>query len=186
MPIPKDDRFLDVMVDLETTGQAAGCPILSIGAVAFNHRQMALGPDLYCEIALSSCHAVGLVSDPRTLDWWGQQSVEARQVLDTTEDGLLLVDGLEFFQEYLQDLDPSLGSVRVWGNGSDFDNAILSAAYTKLGRATPWKFWNNKCFRTLKGLVPGIKSARFGLHHHALDDAVHQAQHAMLLQHLGV
>lgn len=54
-----------------------------------------------------------------------------------------------------------------------------------LGRRAGWEFWNNRCFRTLKGMAPHIKTERQGTYHNALDDAKTQALHAIkVLQHL--
>lgn len=67
----------------------------------------------------------------------------------------------------------------LWGNGSDFDNVILASAYRSCNLEVPWKFWNNRCYRTVKALRPDIKIHRSGTYHNALDDAVSQAEHLM-------
>jgi exodeoxyribonuclease VIII len=73
----------------------------------------------------------------------------------------------------------------MWGNGADFDNVILGASYGAIGQRPPWKYSNNRCFRTLKNLIPvdaanelWEKHAK-GTHHNALDDAVRQAHIAV-------
>ena len=40
-----------------------------------------------------------------------------------------------------------------------------------------WPYRNNRCYRTLKGLLPAIELERSGTHHNALDDAITQARH---------
>jgi inhibitor of KinA sporulation pathway (predicted exonuclease) len=60
---------------------------------------------------------------------------------------------------------------------------ILNAAYHVSGSAAAWwKFYNNRCYRTLKNL-PAAKGTTIdrgtGTHHNALDDAVSQAKHAV-------
>lgn len=170
----------DVMVDLETLGRGPGCVVLSIGAVAF-------GPDgvgadlLYAVVNRASCLAHGLTVDPDTEAWWSRQSENARQVLARAdgETSSSLPDALDGFTAFLSQYD--IEKVRVWGNGADFDNAILQSCYRAVGRDAPWQFWNNRCFRTLKSLRPEIKSVRAGTHHNALDDAVTQAEHAVRL-----
>ncbi len=175
----------DVMVDLETTGRRAGCGILSIGAVAFSPGKK-LGEEHYAVVRLASCEEAGLHSDAGTLQWWSEQKKEAKEVLRLS--GLKkyskpLREELEAFNAYLSRFG---ADVRVWGNGSDFDNAILYAAYAAVGLEPAWKFWNSRCFRTLKGLHPAVPMARGGTHHNALDDAKTQAVHAaklLALQH---
>lgn len=177
----------DVMTDLETLGQRAGCVILSIGAVAFDHKTEKLGPEFYQVVRVSSCEEAGLHINPETVAWWESQNPEAQKVLKQARAGRgnkSLTDSLELFNKYLHQFGPK--SVKVWGNGSDFDNAILTNCYAAVGMKGGWEFWNNRCFRTLKGLAPSIKIERTGTYHNALDDAKTQALHAIkVLKHLG-
>ena len=176
----------DVMVDLETLGRRAGCSILSIGAVAFDAETGKLGPELYTVVKVASCEAAGLHTDPDTVAWWEKQNPEAQKVLKqarAVRGNKALDKALIGFNEYLAQFGPK--AVRVWGNGSDFDNAILINCYAATNLTAGWEFWNNRCFRTLKGMVPSIKVDRTGTYHNALDDAKSQALHAIkVLQHL--
>lgn len=176
--------MIDVMVDLETMGQGPGCPVLSIGAVYFDPKTAELGAEMYSVVNYESCLAAGLIPDQSTVDWWSKQSPEARKVLDAAnapqkkrgkQPNLLLQDALAEFSGFCDAAGKR--SVRVWGNGSDFDNAILAHCYKLVGCGLPWEFWNNRCFRTLKSLS-GLKMERSGTHHNALDDAKTQALHA--------
>lgn len=175
-----------VMIDLETLGRRAGCAILSIGAVAFDAKAKELGPELYTVVRLDSCEKVGLHIDPDTIAWWEKQSPEAQKVLKqarATRGNKMLSKALEELNKYLSQFD--LKKVKVWGNGSDFDNAILINCFAAANLAAGWEFWNNRCYRTLKGLAPSIKVERVGTYHNALDDAKTQALHAIkVLQHL--
>lgn len=169
----------NVMIDLETLGRRAGCAILSIGAVAFDLKQ-GLGQELYVVVNRQSCNTAELHEDLSTLDWWNKQSDEAKKVLtEATQGGVVLVEALSQLTEYLKQFD--LKKVKVWGNGSDFDNAILTACYAAVGQDIPWEFWNNRCYRTLKSLKPSVKMQRQGTYHNALDDAKSQALHALQL-----
>lgn len=163
------------MIDLETLGKRPGCKILSIGAVEFSAN--GLGDRFYTSVTTED--QLGLDEDPETLAWWNRQSPEARRVL--TEPKTAFVDGLEQFAGWVKRLGGPR-SVYPWGNGADFDNAILHVAFDVSGVKCPWEFWNSRCYRTLKNL-PGApkfqKDKRAGVHHNALDDAVTQAQHAV-------
>lgn len=190
----------NVMVDLETLGSRAGCAILSIGAVAFDP---VLGVHLhnghYRVVTTESCVAAGLHIDQGTVDWWEKQSLEAQKVLvaagqdgERAGSGTDLIPGvgalplgaaLAEFNTYLTKFGED---VRVWGNGADFDNAVLASAYAAADVPLGWKFYNSRCYRTLKNLLPEIKVRRSGTHHNALDDAITQAEHAVrLLQELN-
>ncbi len=168
----------DVMVDLETLGSVPGCAILSIGAVSFGKGGPCRDETFEAVVSRSSCAAVGLHEDADTLDWWGKQSPEARAIIDAAGDPMQSADIKTALVEFSFWLAKFGSDVRLWGNGSDFDNAILSAAYRAIGMKPYWKFWNNRCYRTLKSLRPDIKMERSGTHHCALDDAISQAEHA--------
>lgn len=170
----------NIMVDLETLGTVPGCAILSIGAVEF-------GPDgvgeqaFYKVLNKASCMEVFLSVSRATEEWWKQQGPEAREVLDHANDpqkSVPIVNGLQMFNDYLRGFGED---VLLWGNGADFDNAILQVAYSVCSVTPAWKFYNNRCYRTLKNLHPDITLARTGTYHNALDDARCQAEHAVQL-----
>lgn len=179
VPLPKinkSDTFTHVMVDLETLGNRPGCAILSIGAVAFGPH--GLGAEHYSVVNRANQKEFGLHEDQSTLDWWAGQSEAAREVLlQSGESGLQLPKALNDFNLYLAQF--GMSSVKLWGNGSDFDNAILISCYAATKQQAGWKFWNNRCYRTLKSLNPGVKLSRTGTYHNALDDAKTQALHAI-------
>lgn len=172
----------DVMVDLETLGRRAGCIVLSIGAVGFSER--GLSSEFYTVVSMKDQVQLGLHQDPQTRTWWDSQSEEARAVLYEAEvSRITLKRALMMFNRYLTPF--TFSRVCLWGNGADFDLAILINLYAHVGLEPPWKFWNHRCFRTLKNLHPHVKMARrTGTYHNALDDAKTQALHAIqILRH---
>jgi len=174
------------MLDLETLGTRPGCAILSIGAIAFDPQSQTLGPSFYTIIGRRSCREAGLHEDRGTLEWWNRQTPEAQTVLVDAYSFATptLTDALGQFSAFMQ---PFSSQTRVWGCGADFDNAILAHVYAVVGVPLPWRYTNNRCYRTLKNLVPAREQRkRHGVHHNALDDARHQATHAMeCLAYLG-
>lgn len=165
----------NVMIDLETLGKRAGCKVMSIGAVVFGQAGVS---ETHRFSAIISRHAQppGLHEDPETMEWWSRQNKEAyNRLFGDDAQGHAMPRVLASFSHWLNELD---GEVLVWGNGADFDNPILSAAYHACGMAQPWGAWNGRCYRTLKNLRPDIKLMRQGVHHDALDDAISQAAHA--------
>lgn len=170
-----------VMVDLETLGTVPGCSILSIGAVFFDPLTEKLGDEMYAVILRQSCLEAGLHEDKDTLAWWSRQSPEAKRVLAEAEMETVaypLLKGLEEFNTFCK-----LGKkTKVWGNGADFDNPILVAAYHAVGSKQGWAPYNGRCYRTVKNLFPQQKLVgRTGTHHNALDDAKSQAAHLIQL-----
>lgn len=73
--------------------------------------------------------------------------------------------------------------MRPYGNGASFDLSILKAAYDAVGLKAPWKFWDERCYRTIKNDYSQIEpDERAGTHHNALDDAKFQALHAIKIR----
>lgn len=173
----------DVMIDIETLGTTAGCVILSIGAVAFDAPSQVLGARHYGVVSIASSLSLGATVDQGTVDWWSKRTPQAQRVLfeALSPAAPSLIDALDRLSDYLLG-QGSPSDLRIWGNGSDFDNVLLVAAYAQAGRKQPWRFYNHRCFRTLKNLFPGFEPVREGEHHNALDDALHQARHALAIE----
>lgn len=171
-----------VMLDLETLGKTPGCVVLSIGAVRFGEKGVEKD-GYYQVIKEATCLEAGLTADPDTLAWWERQSPEARQVLADARQ-----NRCRSLRPVLKDFALWLGAnPTVWGNGSDFDQPILAAAYWSCKLVVPWKYYNSRCYRTLKSFAPLLK-ARGGAAaaHNALADARAQAEHAVAIcQHLN-
>lgn len=159
-----------VMVDLETLGTVPGSVILSIGAVKFDEQGVG-EPAFHQGIDIQNCIDAGLTVDGKTFKWWLQQNDAARTSLIAMTK-VRLVSVLYNFSTWFQ------GSVYIWGNGSDFDVSLLTAAYNKVHQEPPWNFWNVRCFRTIKNEDKHIEPPVFeGVEHNALDDAHNQALH---------
>jgi hypothetical protein len=135
-----------------------------------------------------SCMDAFLTVSADTLAWWQRQSPEAQDVLERSLNehaSLPLAVALERLNYYLGRFGGP-ENVRVWGNGADFDNALLAVAYDAAKVAPGWRFWNNRCYRTLKNQAPAVKLVREGTYHDAYDDAVCQAKHLQqILANLG-
>lgn len=163
--------MLDIMLDLETLGNGPLAAIRAIGAVSFDLQGIDNDCVFYVKVDLESCIAAGMQMDPATVLWWLGQGDEARAEM-IRDKGLPLAEALDYFDAFVAGR-----AVRVWGNGAAFDNVILASAYRLLGRPAPWKFYNDRCYRTVKAMNPDVKLPRSGTHHNALDDAKSQAAH---------
>jgi 3' exoribonuclease, RNase T-like len=162
-----------VMLDLETLGHKPGAVLVAIGAVRFGGGR--LGESFYERVDAQSAVDAGLQLDVSTVLWWLKQNAEARAELDLP--GGKLSEVLLQFDAFLRAIKPQ----GLWGNGADFDNVLLAAAYDACRLPVPWKYHMNRCYRTLKNLRPDVKLTRSGVAHHALADARAQADHLMQL-----
>lgn len=171
----------DIMVDIETVGTRPGSVILSLGAVVINYEDHMLGEEFYTVINMEDQIQRGLTMDYGTMVWWSQQEPAAQEVLHRAQDlgAHNLVHALSDFYDFCY---RAFGSKpgNVWGNGANFDNVLLAEAYRVSRVHTPWKFHQDRCFRTLKNLYPDVEAAPFdGVRHNALADARHQALHLL-------
>lgn len=167
----------NVMIDLETMGTGPNAAIVAIGACQFD--TTGVGAQFYEVVDLKSSVQFGMEIDPDTVMWWLQQSDSARRALCSGVP-IHLNSALTSLAEWLP-TNPV-----IWGNGAAFDNVILSHAYKINGLKTPWEFWNDRCYRTMKNMYPNISMQRTGEHHCAIDDAVSQAQHLIdILKHIN-
>lgn len=164
----------DVMLDLETMGSGPHAAIIAIGAVEFDIPTQQLGDRFYMVIDLESAVASGGVMDASTVLWWLKQSNEARAAFE--RGGCPIAFALQSFAGWMNNRGWG-DDVRVWGNGAAFDNVILASAYRRNGTPQPWKFWNDRCYRTVKAQHPEVRMERNGTHHNAADDAENQARH---------
>lgn len=166
-----------VMVDIETLGTTPGSVISAIGAVEFDPATLTLGKQFYMPIDVADAQRNGFTIEAGTVLWWLEQSAEARAEMASPQ-RIGVYSAMEMFLEYLHQDDADIENVLLWGNGASFDNVLLAAACDRLGLQKP-KFWNDRCFRTLKSLFPIETRPKPEVPHHAMYDAIAQAQHAL-------
>ena len=165
---------IQVMLDLETMSQRSNASIASIGAVKFD--TTGILDEFYTTVNIKTCKDVGLRIDKETVQWWMEQSKEARDMLKIGN--VSIQEALDLFSDWF-----GRKSLQVWGNGATFDNVIMESAYIATEKTVPWKWWDNRCYRTVKSLIVVPEDERQGVYHNALDDAKHQARH--LIKILG-
>ena len=165
------------MVDLETMGNKSRAAIISIGAVEFDIETGETCDSFHANVDLQSSLDVGLEVNGDTIEWWLQQSAEARErVLEDTDSlGFVLSEFTRWFSELGRD-------VQVWGNSARFDLGILEDAYEALGWSVPWNFRCERDLRTLVAFAPEIKAGLVpsfkGVEHDPVDDCKFQITYA--------
>lgn len=192
------------MIDFETLGLGENAVLLALGACVFDPMTDTIGATFYAGIDPRT--QPGRDIDASTVVWWLKQDQAAR---DKITHAVALADTLE--QGIPDDMDDdaiddlyknaahsihnaaraftgwfdTLGDdVLVWTNGA-VDHAWLQSMMDYCGYKNPVKFWNQRDYRTLKGLYPDVKADDYGQAHNALDDAIKQAKHtAKIMQHM--
>lgn len=169
------------MLDLETMGNGPNAAIVAIGAVEFEPEIFLLGREFYRVVDLASSVELGGEIDASAVQWWLGRSDEARAAIRQSPQ-IHIKPALVQFAEWLSHCS---ADIQLWGNGAAFDNVILAQAYKRAGLEVPWKFWNDRCYRTLAALHPDTPPGHGeGTAHHALDDARTQAKHLLRLFNL--
>lgn len=164
---------MHIMVDLETLDTKDSAVIVSIGAVVFdpnNPSPIFPADTFYAVLHIGPQLANGRTISGATVKWWMEQSAETQSVFKEQE--VHPMSALQGFNNFCD------GAEGIWGNGSDFDNAILKSANDTFG-LEGWKYSRNRCFRTMNSMQQMRevqRPERAGTHHNALDDAIYQAQ----------
>lgn len=170
--------MVEIMLDLETMGQGPRAAITQIGAVAFNTGTRSIVGRFQRNVDLESSVRCGGEMDASTVLWWLRQSDEAREAYKGAT--CHIRNALQDFREFIAPYEPvEREGLPVWGNGASFDNVILRGAYERIEMQTPWKFWQDRCYRTVKAMNNAVPFERVGVHHLAVDDAESQALHLM-------
>ena len=184
MPTTHTKPPVHIMLDLETMGTTPGCPVLSIGAVAFDAGGVR-EDHFYSAVKLAENPIVSAA----TLLWWLDQNGYARSVL--IEDQKTAPGAEEAYKAFSSWVVQARGGMGlldgVWANGASFDLPIIEHAMRGVGVAVPWSFHVHRCFRTMKEL-PGARTASVepefkGPAHNALYDAIHQAEWLINIHH---
>jgi DNA polymerase III epsilon subunit-like protein len=159
---------MNVMIDIETLGVQPGCAILSIAAVKFDHAKVI--DTQYNRISVESNHDAGLSCYLPTVEWWINQPAESQAELKNKD--RVSIDALDDFLAVDEE-------IQMWANSPSFDLEILRFAYAKINKDPPYKYYNERCYRTLKSLRLDIDFTPPRIKHHALHDAIAQAEHAI-------
>lgn len=156
---------LELMIDIETLGTAPGCVITEIAAVVFCTETGRIADRIELLVDRASCERLGMFTDPATLQWMQEKGITQR-------------DGVRF------GIDSALGMLRhfvnyhrpksLWCWGASFDFPILEEAFARCGMAVPWKYWQQRCARTIHRECTGGAYMRPAAAHTALDDCFAQ------------
>ena len=165
-------NFNNIMLDLETLGQAPNGVIVSIGAVKMDLENLRLGQTFYAVVRIEDAQRLGMRLEAATVRWWLQQSKAARAVF--SEESEPLYDVLKEFSSWALS-NISVEDLQVWGNGATFDNVILHSAYKACGLRAPWNYRGDMCFRTMLRMFPVTEIISPPHPHNALRDAAAQA-----------
>lgn len=177
------------MIDIETLGNGPEAAVVSIGACRFDPIEGTVEGKgqpgtFYARADLSKSTHPGVI-DPSTVEWWLQQSDDARRAL-LLEPRYELGVCLGMFEKWVKADGLKHRERAIWSNGPTFDEIIMRAAferYRAAGVRWPFSYRSSRCCRTIFDMT---RTAGFDMDefrtpptdlvgHHALDDALRQA-----------
>lgn len=161
-----------VMLDIETMGIGPDAAIVSIGACKFDRDVDESLWETFYEVPSDWKGSL----DVNTVKWWLSQPDETRSSIAKSFSNKPL-------KQILEELVEFIGTCSVWGNGVDFDNAIIQSACRREG-VKPWSYRQNRCFRTIKNIYDSKTYYKPEIPHHAMYDAIAQAKSLIMLSNL--
>lgn len=169
---------MDVMIDLETYANTPNSAIVQIGAVEFDPSTGEILNEFKRNVDAQSCIDLGMEANIDTINWWMQQSDEARQSI--LEDGWPIGEALTAFTDFLHKPVKNGEKFRLWCHAT-FDEPILSNAYHKAGMKEPWHYRTVRDLRTLIDLadIDPYSYDNGGTYHDALDDCKFQVKYTV-------
>lgn len=163
---------MDIMIDIETLGTRTDCPVISIGAVAFDLNK--IYDKFYIALDVKDQIDSGKRKvDADTIKWWMSQGDAAKKVFKEN-----FKDNSVGLSEFAYWIITFKGEKYVWGNGATFDISILESLMYDYGIDIPWKYNKIMDQRTIKRFLgKDIEMVRKGTYHNAIDDALTQAEY---------
>lgn len=178
----KETTMNHISLDIETMGIGPNAPILSISACYFEPSTGEIGETFHQHIRLESAMRNGMSPDADTITWWLSQGKAAQnKLLKGQNDASELQIVLTIFKQFLESCKGNINNLQIWGNGPGFDNEKVKNAFETCGYKVPWKFWNDRCMRTIVQLTQdanlNVTPVPFeGVKHNVLDDCIHRAK----------
>lgn len=169
----------DLMLDVECMGNGQNGALVGIGAVFFDEQSGQLGAEFYRAINLATAVRRGGEMEAATVTWWLGQADAARNAIrfncyDIDE---ALADFVAFAQR-----NAGIDELRVWGCSPSFDCDKVASALKRSNLEPPWRYWNERCYRTIRERNRSIAEDERPDLHNALSDAKHQAGHLIKIR----
>lgn len=157
-----------IVIDIETLGINAGCPIIQIGAVHVKDGEITDTFNCYPQLENQLLEGFRIETD--TLRWWLKHAVQLDKIF--SEQNVILKTCLNAFIDFIQ-----WTNVLYWGCSPSFDLDILAYAMRHYGFNVPWMYWQERDIRTIRNeAFIGDFKPKNDYPHDALADATEEAE----------
>lgn len=173
-------QFVDLMLDIETTGLKPGCGVWNIG-IAVNGLEGCEEATFVCTINPESLDTVeGITADFRTILWQQMSNDENWTVAHSYEkspDALrtMLEDTAEYLQRVRSAASNEGKKLRLWCKGTNFDFPIMEYLYKLFELPVPWYYNELHDLRTVLSIC-NVRATKGPNSHDALADAETQLE----------
>lgn len=160
----------NVMIDLETLSTRSDAVIIQLAAVKFEFKSD--NHETFCmNIDPISSKKYGMSIEQSTVQWWKEKSPDVIKSVFSDQHSIETV--LDAFNRFI---GPDSRDMIFWCQGASFDFPVLQWSYTATNRQSPWKYWNQRCSRTVYGIcdLDWKNYPRVGNFHNGLDDCLTQ------------
>lgn len=170
--------------DLETLGKKSSSVVLSLACVAFTfeddtpYSQYVLD-GFYIKFDPIEQLRMGRTTDQDTINWWKEQSEEARGVTKPSKDDVSVEKGLAMLREYINGTKYEWKNGYCWCRGNYFDFPMIEDLHEQVGAKLPFNTWKIRDIRTMIDVLTGSDRGKYELRggvpkefvaHHALHD----------------
>lgn len=158
----RDTHAAHIVIDLETLGLSHDAAIISIGGVALDTAYEPVSYFASGPISMRSNDTCGRTVDASTVAWWLDQPAEVRKFsfMTTVDDGFSGAYLSSALRDFFIWGDFEHAKKKVWGNGPEFDNVILAAAWERTAAKSEiwsWPYYNNQSIRTIRLIAEQLK-----------------------------
>jgi len=170
-----------MMIDIETLGIGIDAVVLTVGAVVFT--DIKVTKKVYWELDWLDQVTEGRKVDKSTWAWWRQQNKDAyNKALYRLHESCPTLDALKG----LHKLYTSSNCAEIWCQGGSFDIPIIESLISTYGLTPAWRYNQARDSRTLRKILNLREPAFKGTPHHALHDALYQANRVIdCLKHIA-
>ena len=169
----------NLMMDTESMGTNPDAALVALGATFFDEHTGQIGDRFYRSIHLATSVNAGFKIEPAAVLFWLGQPDAARNAI--LFNALPMRDVMQEFSEWVLARCPQ-DQVLVWGCSPAFDCIKVEAHCKAVDVQVPWRYYNERCYRTIRERNRVVEEdERVGLHN-AADDAIHQARHLIKIR----
>lgn len=159
--------MIDVIIDFETFASTANSAVIDLAVIAYDSDPSKV--ETFSELVsrgkrikfdLAQQRGKRLFSKS-TLQWWKEQSAEARKNLSPSSEDVSTIEGIKQFLDYCRENGVDVWNSQLWCRGMSFDLPIMIDLIRDLYRSEdvpeneidtfklePVKFWNQRDIRT--------------------------------------